>query len=240
MLAVAFAETFQTLQDNESIELWVGFGSGTNLRFIAAHEISRRLTARVASALPVFHVITGCDTVSCFYGKRKKTAMDKWNSFPEVTSAFHTLASTPLEISNTCIATLERFVVLLYDRTSNKTTVNDARKQLFVKKGRQFDAIPPTKGALPEHCKRAAYQEGYIWGQALTPSPTLPSPQDWGWTLEGFLWRPFWTTLSDVLGSCQKLIRCDCNKGCWRRCSCVKVFLRCTALSKCPDECDNR
>ena len=166
--------------------------------------------------------------------------MDTWNSFPEVTSAFHTLASTPFEINDMCMTTLEHFVVLLYDRIINRTTVNDARKQLFVKKGRQFDAIPPTKGALPEHCKRAAYQEGYIWGQALTPSPTLPSPQDWGWTLEGGLWRPFWTTLSDVLGSCQQLVLCGCKKGCPRRCSCVWGFLCCTALCKYPDKCDKQ
>ena len=76
-------------------------------------------------------------------------------------------------------------MVLLYDRTSEKTVVNDARKQMFVKKGRQFDTIPPTKAALLEHSKRAVLQAGYIWGQALIPNPTLPSPQDWGWTLDG-------------------------------------------------------
>ena len=40
--------------------------------------------------------------------------------------------------------TLEHFVVLLYDRTSSHEHVNDARKQLFTKKGRAIDALPPT------------------------------------------------------------------------------------------------
>ena len=186
VLAIAFVEQLQELQDDfKMIEIWVGFGTGTHFRYIAAHEIARTLKPQVSRALPFFHAFTGCDSVSCFYGKGKKTAMDTWNRFPEATTAFLSLASTPSEVSDTNMATLERFVVLLYDRTSEKTVVNDARKQMFVKKGRQFDTIPPTRVALLEHSKRAVLQAGYIWGQALIPNPTLPSPQDWGWTLDG-------------------------------------------------------
>ena len=47
------------------------------------------------------------------------------------------------------------------NRTSSKTSVNDARKQLFAQKGRALDAIPPTRAALVEHAKRAAYQAGH-------------------------------------------------------------------------------
>ena len=39
----------------------------------------------------------------------------------------------------------------MYDRTSNKTNVNDARKALFSKKGKSLDLIPPTLAALYEH-----------------------------------------------------------------------------------------
>ena len=60
------------------------------------------------------------------------------------------------------MATLERFVVLLYYTTSTQTAVNDARKQLFVKKERQFDAIPLTRAALLDHAKRAVLQAEYI------------------------------------------------------------------------------
>ena len=68
------------------------------------------------------------------------------------------MAATPINVSEECISHLERFVVLLYDRTSTKVRVNDARKQLFAQKGRVFDAIPPTKASLLAHTKRAAYQ----------------------------------------------------------------------------------
>ena len=45
-------------------------------------------------------------------------------------------------------------------------------------------AVPPIRAALVEHAKCAAYQVGDCWGQALVPSPVLPSPQEWGWTLD--------------------------------------------------------
>jgi len=37
---------------------------------------------------------------------------------------------------------LERFVVLIYDRTSQCQRVNDARRVLFVQKGRTLEKIP--------------------------------------------------------------------------------------------------
>lgn len=153
-------------------------------------------------ALPVFHDFTGCDTVSCFGGRGKKTALEAWKFYPDLTDAFLALAHKPLEVSSRCVEHLERFVVLMYDRHSSKTSVNDARKQLFAQKGRALYAIPPTRATPVEHAKCAAYQAGYCWGQALVPSPVLPSPQDWGWTMGDGVWTPFWTRLSDVTKSC--------------------------------------
>ncbi|MGH0153333.1 UNVERIFIED_CONTAM: hypothetical protein FKN15_028536 [Acipenser sinensis] len=51
------------------------------------------------------------------------------------------------------ISVLERFVVLLYDRTSDTMKVIDARKQLFTQKSRSLENIPPTQAALKQHIK---------------------------------------------------------------------------------------
>ncbi len=51
----------QILQLNE---MWVAFGTGKSFRYIAAHEIATSL----GLALPMFHALTGCDTVSSFAG----------------------------------------------------------------------------------------------------------------------------------------------------------------------------
>ena len=71
---------------------------------------------------------------------------------------------------------LERFVVLLYDRTSTEEGVNKKRKQLFSKKGRGIDGLPPSQAALIHHAKRAAYQAGHCLVQLMIHAPELPSP----------------------------------------------------------------
>eukprot|EP00794_Sanderia_malayensis_P004942 gene4942-5588_t len=76
---------------------------------------------------------------------------------------------------------LERFVALMYDTTTTTYNVNEARKHLFTQKGRQINNIPPTKGALLQHVKRASYQAGFVWGQCLERYSELPSPNAFGW-----------------------------------------------------------
>lgn len=60
---------------------------------------------------------------------------------------------------------IEKFVILLHDRTSTLTSVNKCRKVMSATKGRSLEAIPPTKDALLQHTKRAAYQAG-CWSQS--------------------------------------------------------------------------
>jgi hypothetical protein len=98
---------------------------------------------------------------------------------------------------------LERFVVLMYDKTSNCIDVNSARKELLVKKGHQINNIPPTSETLLQHFKRAVYQGGHIWSQAEDPTPILPNPFEWGWQFVFGKWRPFWTTLPQASSTCQ-------------------------------------
>ena len=81
------------------------------------------------------------------------------------------------EMSDACMIQLERFVVLMYERTSECLEVNEARKQLFIRKYRTLETISPTKTALEQHIKRASYQTR-CWSQALVQNPQLPSPSD--------------------------------------------------------------
>ena len=72
-------------------------------------------------------------------------------------------------------------MILLYDRTSSEEDVNVARKQLFAQKGRPMNGLPPTKAALKEHTKRAAYQAGHARATMFVHEPNLPSPAEWAW-----------------------------------------------------------
>jgi len=101
-----------------------------------------------------------------------------------------------------------------------------------------MDAIPPTKGALTEHAKRAAYQAGYVWGQSLVLSPALPSPSDWGWVMkEGLGWSPYWAKLPQASAAVQTILKCGCKKICATRCKCSKAELLCTSLCSCGGDC---
>ena len=98
---------------------------------------------------------------------------------------------------------LERFTILLYDRTSTSTCINETRQLLFTRKGRQMQGLPPTKAALEQHIKRAVLQGVHDWG-------VLPSPGDWGWTWPE-KWEPLWTTLPQSSETCQELLHCRCH-----------------------------
>ena len=102
-----------------------------------------------------------------------------WKVFPDVRKAFEDLILVENDISESSLLLLERFVVLLYDRTSDLMGVNDARKWLFTERSRSLENIPPTQAALIQHIERANYQ-ARSWSLAMIQIPELPSPADWG------------------------------------------------------------
>ena len=81
--------------------------------------------------MPIFHALTGCNTVSFFTGRGKKTAWDIWGVFPEITSTLLTLSSLPEVVDDASLAVIKHFVILLYDHTSNLAKVNEARQELL-------------------------------------------------------------------------------------------------------------
>ena len=46
--------------------------------------------------------------------------------------------------------TIERFIILIYDRTSTTTDIDKAHSKLFAKKS-TVQLIPPTSAALGQH-----------------------------------------------------------------------------------------
>ena len=75
VLAVSLA---QELQPED--KLWLAFGTGLSFQYLAAHEIAAGLGWEKARALPMFHGLTGCDTVSSFVRHGKKTAWAVWTA----------------------------------------------------------------------------------------------------------------------------------------------------------------
>lgn len=115
---------------------------------------------------------------------------------------------------------------LSFHRSSTVTKVDDCRQQLFTKKGRSLDHIPPSQNALLQHAKQAAFQEGYVWEKCMKLRQNLPSPAQWSWEYQPAKdeWQPIWTTVPIAAEACLELVRCGCKKGCTAaRCRCVKT-----------------
>ncbi len=121
-------------------------------------------------------------------------------------------------ISQEVMAKIEIFIILLCDRTSTCSEINNARRKMFAKR-HNVQSTPQTKASLEKHVKKAVYQGGCVWGQMLVSTPELPLLCRWGWskTSEGY-YEPLWTCLPDSGQSSYELISCKCKKGCFRHC----------------------
>ena len=151
--------------------IWLSFGTGSHLQYIPVHEVAAEMNQRICTTLPVFHALTGCDTVSAFCGRGKKTGWNTWKAFPEVTNAFEEL-------------------LLMQNSLRFSKSI---RKHLFTRKGRALENLPPTSTALQQHIKRAV-----CWNRALCVQQELPEPTDWGWKKTASGWEPLWTTISEA------------------------------------------
>ena len=216
-------------------ELWVEFGVRRKKRWLPIHAYAKHLGRLKCLALLFWYAFTGCDTVSSFNSRGKKTAWVVWAAFPEITDA---LARLSLRITindeESVLLLLERFVVLLYDRRGSSMSVNDARRWVFTMKGRSIENCPPTSDALLQHIRRAVLQS-ICWRQALLVEQELPDREHFGW--KGL--SPVWMTVAEAAKSCQELVKCGCKKVCSGRCKCKKGGFKCTELCQCSGGCTN-
>ena len=115
VLAVAH---FQGLPNIE--QLWIAFGTGKDFRYTPIHAISSALCPHMAKGLLLFYAFTGCDITSYFTNRGKKSAWKTWLAWQEITDNCVTLSlPCTVNIPEDIIQKLERFVVLMYCRTSD-------------------------------------------------------------------------------------------------------------------------
>ena len=89
----------------------------------------------------------------------------------------------PVDITPPHFMTLKRFTVILYDKTSDCRYLNESRRELFCKKNRSLDNLPPTQDALAQHVKLTIFQNT-IWALSSDPQRIIPKPSEWGWKRE--------------------------------------------------------
>ena len=161
----------------------------------------------------------------------RKTA---WQLYPALINVLCKSMLMPEKVEDNCMAVIERFVVLLYVRTSGLVEVNRAMKDLFSKKAWKLENIPPTRAALEQHTMRGVFQGAHIWGQVLLTQAVIPAPSAWGWEKDETSWKPKLTTLPQAKDTCYELIHCSCRG----RCKCLKDSLDSSGLCNCGRNCN--
>jgi hypothetical protein len=218
-------------------DIWIAFGSGKNERMLNLGVLGRALGPSMARAMPVFHALTGCDTVSAFRTRGKGRCMATWKKCPWVTEVFVNVADEPFQNVDTNSATfkqIEKFVCVLYGASSTpEVNVNEVRRSLFGQRTQDLRLLPPTQDALLLHLKRAILQAG-VWTSAHKPHiRPVVSPQDFGWKKAGEGWTPHWMMNPPIPKAATELVKCSCRLPC-KVCKCVKLSMTCTGLCKCP------
>ena len=166
MIAVSHLPVLQALGLEE---LWIAFKQGRNLRWIPVHDLAVALGPDKTSGILFFHSFTGCDVVSASRGKGKKSAWQTWDVCGEASNIFAKLSKYPPTVEECDMKILEKFVVTMYDRSSTATGVDAAHLDMFARKQRAYEAIPPIRAALLEHTKRAAY--GWVYLESVYGVP---------------------------------------------------------------------
>ena len=127
--------------------IWIAFGTGKNFCYYHINTMYANLGKDKSRCLPVFHAFTGCDSTSSFFGKTKKSIWAAWNCFPQMSDAFLLIANNPfyqVDLESPYFQLLEHFTVIVYDKTSGLKSVNEARKELFCKRNKSLEKLPPT------------------------------------------------------------------------------------------------
>ena len=121
VVVILVGQFYHIVSQYSEAEIWVAFGTGKQFRYYSINHVCTNLGTERSHCLPPFHAFTGCDTTSSFFGRTKKTAWATWTAFPEVNEAFLYIANNPYceaLLASSYFQLLERFTVLLYDKSS--------------------------------------------------------------------------------------------------------------------------
>ena len=178
---------------------------------------------------------TGCDTTSQFVGKGKISAWNTWLAYPEAIDGFMIHPFETIILESEKFQIIGKYVCILYDRTTNITSVNKLRESMFPRK-----EFSPTQAALLQHARRFVYQAS-IWLKCMENKVDHRNPSNFGWRREESRFVTHWTNLPPISTECSALLKCGCKSIplCSKNCWCKKIWeLPCTHLCYCKGKCD--
>jgi len=200
------------------------------LCYIAVHKIE--VSDDVRCGVLAFRAVTGCDSISQFWGKSKKMA---WKIFCAVPHLMAELGGTYSPTVQTFSAA-EEFVCRLYNPFGDTNVTPSLRCTQFRKGAGKLENLPPTCDALRHHILRAIISGFYLENIIrCKPADTLPNNK-WLDFESDYSLTPIFMTQD-----CVAATACRCKEGGHHcrtgHCSCQKSRVRCTRV--CGDWCRN-
>ena len=102
-------------------KMWVTFGKGEKTRWIPKHEVVSNIGPEKTRGILFFYAFSSCEILSSFHGKSMKSAWKTSDVCDEVSNTLTILSKCPSAVEDSDLQALERFVVLMYDRSSDVT-----------------------------------------------------------------------------------------------------------------------
>ena len=139
------------------------------------------------------------------------------------------------------MARLERWTVVMYNKSSGCSGVNDVGRQLFTHGTRTLNHIPP-------HRKRCFNMQSELYTRQVTSGDKQGSDTKMSRmlqrgvgrkTVNTKLWVPFWTVLDDASKACALLHHCGCGKACRGNCICARAGINSLFCVNCEGGCIN-
>lgn len=153
--------------------------------------------------------------------------------FPWSNRSFLFMSNIQCQLRENSMVLIERFVVLLYFWAIELSNINEANQQVFFRKSKSLESIPPTEAASKQHTLKAAFQGVYVLSQSLEKDSAF----EWEWDAACSRWAQNWITFQQAHDMCYEMIYCKYNKSCRGLCKCSKTQLKCTALCSCEGDC---
>ena len=154
--------------------------------FVNSTALMNKFGVKASYALLSLHAITGCDTVGKFNGISKecwfKRFFENYDNHAKLKNEL-----VELQTEEGLTEGIESLIRETYLRTEKKIdsleNIPATRYELFRKKSYEGSKLPPTRGALQFHLKRAFHQLR-IWVTADKAQLDERDPNLYGWKLE--------------------------------------------------------
>lgn len=200
--------------------------------YIPVHDIYESLSHPQHRILLSAYCLTGCDTVSSFFGHGKKSVYRILQK-PDEYMGMETLGDEAVLIQDELLAAT-KFIGALYGK-QGCTSLNLLRCE----KGSKMSGkkLPPTDNSFQLHVLRCLYQL-YIWKHADTGMIEFPAVIDFGYESVDAELKPKMMSQPVAAPELLKDLVCDCKPNeCHRvSCTCLSNEQPCTADCRCEAE----